>query len=237
MSPNMKTIGLLGGMSWESTAVYYQIINKTTNSRLGGYHSAKLLIHSFDFDQIVHDHAEGKYKELGEIMGKAALALQMQGADFVLMACNTMHVVAPVIEATGVPFLHIVDATAEKIKRDGVKKVGLLGTMATMTEPFFKDRLREKHALDVIVPNDAGRGIIWDIIRTELGHGVVNPESLVEFQCVVREMVADGAEGVILGCTEIGLLVKEGDIETKIWDTAIVHAEAAVELALAEVGN
>jgi aspartate racemase len=224
-------------MSWESTAIYYQIINKTTNSRLGGYHSAKLLLHSFDFDQIVHDHANGKYEELGEVMAKAALALQVQGADFVLMACNTMHVVAPVIEATGIPFLHIVDATAEKIKLDGIKKVGLLGTMATMTEPFFIDRLREKYGLDVLVPNQAGREVIWSIIRTELGHGIVRAESLVEFQRIVKEMVVEGAEGVILGCTEIGLLVKKDDLEVNMWDTAIVHAEAAVEMALTGGGQ
>ena len=229
----MKTVGLLGGMSWESTVSYYQVLNRAIGSRLGGLHSARVILLSVDFQEIELLQHQGKWDELGEILARDARALEGAGADFLVIATNTMHLVAPAIEeAISIPLLHIADATAMRIKDSGIGKVGLLGTSFTMEEPFYRGRLEERHGLDVLVPSREDREVIHRVIYEELVLGKIFPESRTEYQRIVKALQGEGAEGVILGCTEIGLLLGPGDTDLPLFDTALIHAEAAAEFSM-----
>jgi aspartate racemase len=229
----VKTIGLIGGMSWESSIEYYRIINETVKKRLGGLHSAKCIMHSVDFAEVEPLQHEGRWEEAAEHMVRAAQSVKAAGADFLVLCTNTMHKTADEIERrTSIPLLHIADATAEKIKNDGLAKVGLLGTRFTMEDDFYRGRLVDKHSLAVIVPDDAQRGIVHQIIYDELCLGVIQPASRQRYVEIMDGLVSQGAEAIILGCTEIGLLVQSEDCRVPVFDTTRIHAEAAVELAL-----
>jgi len=229
----MKTVGLLGGMSWESTVSYYQVLNRVIGSRLGGLHSARVILLSVDFQEIELLQHQGKWDELGEILARDARALEGAGADFLVIATNTMHLVAPAIEeAISIPLLHIADATAMRIKDAGIGKIGLLGTSFTMEEPFYRGRLEERHGLDVLIPSREDREVIHRVIYEELVLGKILPESRAEYQRIVKALQGEGAEGVILGCTEIGLLLGPGDTDLPLFDTALIHAEAAAEFSV-----
>jgi aspartate racemase len=230
----MKTIGLIGGMSWESTVEYYRIINQEVGRRLGGLHSAKILMYSVDFGELEPLMREGKWEEIGGHVAAIAKTLQDGGADVILLCTNTVHKVAGWIEnATTVPFIHIADATGEEVSRRGLKKVALLGTRYTMEGDFYRDRLTEKFGLSVLIPPDDKRGIVNDVIFNELCKGVINQSSKDQFKTVIDELVARGAEGIILGCTEIPMLIKAGDCPVPLFDTTSIHAVRAVEYALA----
>jgi aspartate racemase len=229
----MKTIGLIGGMSWESTVEYYRILNKEVSRRLGGFHSAKILMYSVDFGEIEGLMREGKWEEIGGHIAKFAKTIESAGADVILLCTNTVHKVASWIEsATRVPFIHIADATGEEISRKGLKKVGLLGTRYTMEGDFYKHRLTEKYGLSVLIPPDGKRGIVNDVIFNELCLGVIKPSSRDQFMEIIRELVARGAEGIILGCTEIPMLIKQSDCPVPLLDTTSIHAMRAVDYAL-----
>ena len=229
----MKTIGLIGGMSWESTVDYYRIINQEVARRLGGLHSAKILMYSVDFGELEPLMREGKWEEIGGHMATIAKTLESGGADVILLCTNTVHKVAGWIErAITVPFIHIADATGEEITRKGLKKVALLGTRYTMEGDFYRDRLTEKFGLSVLIPPDEERGIINDVIFNELCKGVINQSSKDQFKAVIKGLVARGAEGIILGCTEIPMLIKQGDCPVPLLDTTSIHALRAVEYAL-----
>lgn len=229
----MKTIGLIGGMSWESSVEYYRIINRATKARLGGFHSAKSIMYSVDFAEIEVLQHKGKWVETAEILCRAARSLEAAGADFLVLCTNTMHKVAADIEsAVRIPLLHIADATANVITARGLKRIGLLGTRFTMEEDFYKGRLAEKHGLDVLVPGPADRETIHRVIYHELVDGRIETASRQEFRSAIERLVAAGAEGIILGCTEIGLLVKDEDSPVPLFDTTRIHAEAAVDFAL-----
>ncbi len=231
----MKTIGLLGGMSWESTVSYYQVVNREIARRLGGLHSARVLLLSVDFQEIEVLQHEGRWTELAEILVREAATLERAGADFLVLCTNTMHLVAPAIEeAVGVPLLHIADATAAAIKRRGVARVGLLGTRFTMEEPFYRGRLEDRHGLDVIIPPRPDREVVHRVIYDELVLGRILEESRSEVQRIVDGLVRRGARGVILGCTEIGLLLRAEDASVPLFDTAQLHARAAAAYALGE---
>ena len=231
----MKTIGLIGGMSWESSAEYYRIINEAVKTRLGGFHSAKSVMISVDFAEIEILQQQGRWQDAAELLAGAARSLEMAGADFVVLCTNTMHKLAEEIEASiHIPFLHIADATAEVIRAAGVQKIGLLGTRFTMEELFYKGRLTEKHGLEVVTPEAADREIVHGVIYDELVKGVIRPESKAQYLAIIERLAAQGAEGVILGCTEIGLLVQDGDCRAPLYDTTRIHAQAAVDFALAE---
>jgi aspartate racemase len=234
----MKTIGLIGGMSWESSLEYYRLINQLTKEKLGGFHSAKCLLISVDFAEIETFQQQGRWTEAAEQLARAAQSLENGGADFVILCTNTMHKVAGEIEARiHVPFLHIADATAQKIKDNGLHKVGLLGTRFTMEEDFYKSRLTQQYGLQVIIPNADEREIVHRVIYDELVKGVIRQESKAQYIEISAQLVGEGAEGVILGCTEIGLLVKDGDCRVPLFDTTRIHAEAAVEYALSDMGR
>jgi len=229
----MKPIGLIGGMSWESTVDYYRIINQEVARRLGGLHSAKILIYSVAFGELEPLMREGKWDEIGGHMATIAKTLESGGADVILLCTNTVHKVAGWIEgAITVPFIHIADATGEEITRKGLKKVALLGTRYTMEGDFYRDRLTEKFGLSVLIPPDDERGIINDVIFNELCKGVINQSSKDQFKAVIKGLVARGAEGIILGCTEIPMLIKQGDCPVPLLDTSSIHALRAVEYAL-----
>ena len=228
----MKTIGMIGGMSWESSQEYYRIINEKTKEKLGGLHSAKSLLFSFDFHAVEELQAKGDWGKLTVMMIDAARQLQAGGADFLLICTNTMHKMADDITAqVDLPLLHIADATAEQILARGFSKVALLGTKFTMEQDFYKGRLQDKFGLEVIVPNEADRQIVHDVIYNELCVGTINDQSRQEYRRIIAELQAQGAEGVILGCTEIPLLIQQTDVELPIFDTTRIHAEAAVEFA------
>lgn len=230
----MKTIGLIGGMSWESTVPYYRQINETIKDRLGGLHSAKVILYSVDFHEIERLQHAGDWETAGAVLANAARALQTAGSDFLVLCTNTMHKVAPSIEAAvTIPLLHIADPTAIEISRAGHSTVGLLGTRFTMEQPFYRDRLRERHGLDVVVPNSEDRSIVHDVIYQELCRGIVLPKSRTEFQRVMARLVSQGAQAIILGCTEISLLVSQRDSQVPLFDTTAIHARAAAEEALA----
>ena len=230
----MKTIGLLGGMSWESTLVYYRAINEGVKARLGRLHSARIVLHSVDFEPIERLQHAGDWQGTAEILVDAARSVQDAGADFLLICTNTMHKVAPEIEAAiDIPLLHIADATAQGLESDGIETVGLLGTAFTMEQRFYKERLSEKYGLRVLVPNDEDRALVHRVIYEELCLGRVNPGSRQQYLRIIDELAAEGAEAVILGCTEIGMLVKDSDTPILLLDTTAIHAEAAVERALA----
>ena len=230
----MKTIGLIGGMSWESSAEYYRIINQTTKKQLGGLHSAPIVMYSVEFNEIVRLQHEGKWDELTAIMVDAAKRLERAGADLVLICTNTMHKMASEVEhATSLPLLHIADATATRIKEKRLKTVALLGTRFTMEQDFYKGRLAENHGLDVIVPSAEEMEIVHRIIYNELCKGTILDSSKKDYLRIISNLVSQGAEGVILGCTEIPLLVKQADVAVPIFDTTTIHAQEAVKIAIA----
>lgn len=229
----MRTIGLIGGMSWESSIEYYRIINQKVREELGGTHSAKCVMVSVDFAEIEILQHEGRWQEATQLLIDAAIHLEAAGADFIVLCTNTMHKMAEDIQKnTSIPFLHIADATAQKVKSSGISTIGLLGTRFTMEEDFYKGRLSRNFGLKVVVPEENDRNKIHHVIYDELVKGVIRPESKREFLKVIDKLIAAGAHGVILGCTEIGLLVKEGDCRVPVFDTTRIHAEASVVFAL-----
>jgi aspartate racemase len=229
----MKTIGMIGGMSWESSLEYYRIVNERVASRLGGVHSAKSLMISVDFAEIEGLQREGRWDEATQMMVEAAQSLQLGGADFIVICTNTMHKMADEVAASvSIPLLHIADATAEQIVARGFKRIGLLGTRFTMEEDFYKGRLEKKFALDVLTPEKADRDIVHRVIYEELVLGKTEAASKAEYLRIIKDLQVCGAEGIILGCTEIGLLVKQSDCSLPLFDTTLLHAEAAVEFAL-----
>jgi aspartate racemase len=230
---NMKTIGIIGGMSWESTAEYYRIMNEAVKEKLGGLHSVQCILHSVDFDEIADLQHRGEWEELTVRMIGLARGLEDAGADCIVIATNTMHKMAEEVQgALRIPLIHIADATGEKIIGQGLRRPGLLGTKFTMEEDFYKGRLQEKYGLQVIVPPDADRTEVDEIIYHELCVGVIKPESRERFQEVIEGLVSRGADGVILGCTEIPLLISQKDVEVPLFDTTMIHSRAAVEWAI-----
>ena len=229
----LKTIGLLGGMSWESTLEYYKMINEGIKERLGGLHSAKIAMVSVDFEPIEKLQHQGRWGEMAKMLSNDAKSMEKAGADFLLICTNTMHKVATDIEnSIRIPLLHIADATAEELINEDIKTVGLLGTAFTMEEDFYKGRLTKKYGLKVITPNKQDREIIHKIIYNELCLGRIKENSKKEYLRIISELAKNGAEGVILGCTEIGLLVKQSDTDIKLFDTTQIHAKKAVETAI-----
>jgi aspartate racemase len=229
----MKTIGLLGGMSWESTALYYRIINEAVKQRLGGLHSAPMIVNSVDFHSIERLQREARWDEAGRLLGEQAQAVERAGADLLVLCTNTMHKVATAIEgAISIPLLHIADTTASAIARAGISKVGLLGTRFTMEQEFYVGRLRE-HGLDVLVPDADGRELVHRVIYDELCLGRVLPESRQRYRDVIAGLVGRGAQGILLGCTEITMLVVPEDCGVPAFDTTALHALAAVDAAQA----
>ncbi|ENU09787.1 aspartate/glutamate racemase family protein [Acinetobacter calcoaceticus] len=233
----MKTIGLLGGMSWESTALYYQQINKMVHGKLGKLHSAKVIINSVDFEEIAALQAKGLWQEAGAYLAEQALNLEKAGAECILVCTNTMHKIAPQIEdAITVPFIHIADATAKEIVSQDIRKVALLGTAFTMEQDFYKARLLD-HGIDVMIPNEADRKIVHRIIYEELCLGVINSDSKQKYIAIVKALIAEGAEGIILGCTEICMLIGELKFSVPLFDTTTIHAKEAVSFSLNENTN
>jgi aspartate racemase len=229
----MKTIGLIGGMSWESTAVYYRLLNEIVRERLGGLHSAELLLWSFDFHEVEACQAAGRWDQATALMVEAAGRLERGGAELLLICTNTMHKMAPEVQAAvSIPLLHIADATAAAIKKRNLDRIGLLATAYTMEQDFYRGRLEADHGLEVLVPDSAGRKFVHDIIYDELCRGVIRPDSKARYKEIVADLLASGAQGVILGCTEVGLLIQEGDVPGPLFDTTLLHAQAAVDLAL-----
>ncbi len=230
----MKTIGLIGGMSWESSIEYYRIINETAKAALGGLHSSQSLMYSVDFAEIESLQHQGKWDEAGAVMVDAAQRLERGGADFVVLCTNTMHKLAPQIEANiSIPFLHIADATAARIQAADIKTIGLLGTRFTMEQDFYRGRLETQHHLQVLVPEEADRENVHRVIYEELCLGVIKDESRQLYLAIMEKLVQQGAKGIILGCTEIELLVHPGDGTVPLFATTRIHAEAAVEMAIA----
>ena len=232
----MKTIGMIGGMSWESSIEYYRIINEGVKGKLGGLHSAKSVMYSVDFAEIETLQHEGRWEEATQAMVEAAKHVEAGGADFVIICTNTMHKMAEEVEAAiHIPLLHIVDATAEAIKALGLQVVGLLGTNFTMEQDFYRGRLVERHGLEVLIPEEQDREIVHRVIYDELVLGVIKPESRSQYERIIEKLIEAGAQGIILGCTEIGLLVKDEDSRVPLFDTTFIHAVAAVEYALSEL--
>lgn len=231
----MKIIGLLGGMSWESTVGYYRAVNEGVKQALGGLHSARIAMFSVDFEPVEQMQHAGDWDGAARVMIEAARRVEAAGADFLLICTNTMHRVAAEVEvALDIPLLHIADATAEKLVADGIRRVGLLGTAFTMEQDFYKGRLEERFGLDVLVPGDEDRALVHRVIYDELCLGKIEPESRAEYLRIIDELAAQGAEAVILGCTEIGMLVQQQDTAVRLLDTTAIHAQKAVELAVAD---
>ncbi|KAK5175832.1 uncharacterized protein LTR77_000972 [Saxophila tyrrhenica] len=229
----MKTLGLLGGMSWESSSLYYTQMNRAVRERLGGTHSSKSVMYSFDFAEIEDLQAAGKWTKLAELLAKAATGLQQAGAEGLVLCTNTMHKVADQVETqAGIPVIHIADCTGRKIVERGFSKVGLLATRYTMEEDFYKDRLKARFGLDVLVPNKQDRNTVHDVIYSELVRGRVEKRSREQYVRIIRALVDAGAECIILGCTEITMLVGPEDCDVPVFDTTALHAEGAVEWAL-----
>ena len=228
----MKTIGMIGGMSWESSVEYYRIVNEEINRRLGGVHSAKCLMYSVDFAEVELLQKQSRWDEATALMIDAAQRLEKGGADFVVICTNTMHKMADEMQRSlSIPLLHIADATAAEVHAAGLKKIGLLGTRFTMEQDFYRGRL-ERHGLQVITPGEAERAVVHRVIYEELVLGKILPQSRAEYARIIAGLVNQGAQGVILGCTEIGLLVKPADSPVPLFDTTRIHALAAVEVAL-----
>ncbi|MCX7569829.1 aspartate/glutamate racemase family protein [Tumebacillus sp. DT12] len=229
----MKTIGLLGGMSWESTALYYQLINQLVREKLGGLHSAKVVMHSFNFEEIVACQKAGEWQKAADMLLDAARKLEASGADMLLICTNTMHTLAPQIQAgLNIQLLHIADVTAEALREKGVRQAALLGTLYTMEQNFYRERLKA-HGVDMIVPGAAERQDVHDIIFDELCQGVIKESSRTRYREIMTQLAEEqGAEGIILGCTEIPLLVREEDARVPLFDTTYLHARKAVEMAL-----
>ncbi|MGG1518228.1 aspartate/glutamate racemase family protein [Paenibacillus oryzisoli] len=229
----MKTIGLIGGMSWESSQLYYQIINETVKERLGGHHSAKSLMYSVDFQEIKALQEQGKWAEATKIMVASAQKLERAGADVIVICTNTMHKMAQEVEeAVTIPFLHIADATATEIVKNGIKRVALLGTAFTMEQEFYKGRLTERFGLEVMVPDKQERKLVHDIIYQELCLGILNEASKQIYVNIIDHLEKQGAEAVILGCTEITLLISQKDSRIPVYDTTRIHAVRAIDFAL-----
>ena len=228
----MQTIGLLGGMSWESTVTYYQIINRAVKERLGGLHSARCILYSVEFDEIERCQSSGDWAHSGEILAQAAQALERAGADFILICTNTMHKVYDQVQAAvSIPILHIADLTLAALRAQGIRRVALLGTAYTMEQDFYKRRLTEG-GLEVLIPGESDRREINRVIFQELCRGILSPDSKTLFLRVLEDLRSAGAEGAILGCTEIGLLIGQGDTSLPLFDTTQIHAQAAAALAL-----
>ena len=228
----MKTIGLIGGMSWESTVTYYQLINETVKKELGGLHSAKILLYSVDFAEIEEYQARGQWEKSAEVLSQVAVNLEQAGADFIVICTNTMHKVVPQIkEKVTIPILHIAEATAEALKTKSITKVGLLGTKYTMTQDFYKNKLIDA-GIEVVIPDEAGVETVNRIIYNELCLGIIKAESRQKFLDVIAQLGEQGAQGVILGCTEIGLLVKQADTNLPVFDTTLIHGTKAALLAV-----
>lgn len=231
----VKTIGMLGGMSWESTLSYYRIINEGIKESLGGLHSAKIVLYSVDFAEIEALQHQGDWEKTAEILGGAAQSVERAGADFLIICTNTMHKVFPVVEkAVGIPIIHIADATAHVLQKNYIHRAGLLGTRFTMEQPFYRGRLEENFNIEVLVPDEAGRSVVHEIIYRELCTGQINQDSKERFLSIIEGLRDQGAEAVILGCTEIALLVQQSDTDVLLYDTTALHAAKAVELALWE---
>lgn len=229
----MKTLGLIGGMSWESTVPYYRTINQTVKEQLGGLHSARLLLYSVDFAEIEKLQHAGDWDAAGAVLAEAARSLKAGGAQLLVICTNTMHKVADAVEAaSGLPLLHIADATGDAIRARGITRIGLLGTRFTMEQDFYRRRLSEGHGLDVLVPEPDERDLVHRVIYDELCQGVIRDESRTQYRRVMDGLVARGAQGIILGCTEIGLLVGEDDASVPLFDTTALHARAAALAAL-----
>jgi aspartate racemase len=229
----MKTIGLVGGMSWESTQEYYRIINQRVNEKAGGFHSAKIVLYSVDFEEVESRQHQGLWEDLTALMIDAAQRVERAGAECLLICTNTMHLMAdPVQDSIRIPLLHIVDVTADAVKARGFGKVGLLGTRFTMEKDFYKGRLQKKHGLEVLVPEEKDRELVHAILYDELCLGKISDTSKQIFQKIIAKLKDGGAQGIILGCTEIPLLVKQEDYKIPLFDTTTLHAEAAVEFAL-----
>jgi aspartate racemase len=229
----MKVIGLIGGMSWESTVEYYRLIKEAVKARLGGLHSAKCVLYSVDFAEVEELQRRGHWLEAAQLLVRAAQNVEKAGADFVLICTNTMHKLADSVQAgIGIPLLHIADATAEKVNQAGLQRVGLLGTRFTMEDDFYRGRLTSQHGLQVVIPNPEDRDTVHRIIYEELCVGLIRPESKAQMAGLMSRLVEMGAEGIILGCTELGLLLDAGDSRVPLFDTTRAHALAAVENAL-----
>lgn len=232
----MKIIGLIGGMSWESTVTYYRLINEEMRRRLGGLHSAKIILYSVDFHEIEAMQKANAWDDAGALLADAARALAVAGADFLLVCTNTMHKVAPAIEAAvSIPLLHIADATADEIRQAGMTAVGLLGTRFTMEEGFYRDRLQQRHGLSVFIPPEQDREIVHRVIYEELCMGNITSAARQNYRRIMAELVTQGAQAIILGCTEISLLVTQTDSPVPIFDTTSIHASRAVNQALVQV--
>ena len=228
----MKTIGLIGGMSWESTVTYYQLINEAVKQALGGLHSAKILLYSVDFAEIEEYQAKGLWAESAEVLAQAAENLKKAGADFLLICTNTMHKVAPQVAARiAIPLIHIAEATAEVLKQQDITTVGLLGTKYTMTQDFYKQKLIDA-GISVVIPDEQGVELVNRVIYDELCLGIIKEDSRQQFVSVIEDLRSRGAQGVILGCTEIGLLISQADTALPVFDTTKIHAEAAAAYAL-----
>ena len=228
----MKTIGLIGGMSWESSLEYYRIINEEVKAKLGGLHSAKCILYSVDFEEIERCQAEGDWESSGKLLGDAALSLEKAGAEMILICTNTMHkVIGYIEEKVSLPILHIADSTAKQIQKSKISTVGLLGTKYTMEQDFYKTRI-ETNGIKVLIPNEEDRKVINKVIYEELCLGEIQQSSRDHYKKVIKGLVDDGAEGIILGCTEIGLLVKPEDSEVPLFDTAVIHAIESVNMAM-----
>lgn len=229
----MKTIGLLGGMSWESTALYYKLINEEIKKQLGGLHSAKVVIYSVDFDEIEKLQHLGAWDETAKILGEAAKNIQNASADFLVICTNTMHKVAPLIRTyIDIPILHIADATGKKLQNENIKKVGLLGTAFTMQQDFYKERIYKNFDIEVLIPSEEDMTIVHKIIYEELCLGLIKEDSKKEYLRIIDSLASKGAQGVILGCTEIGMLVNQADTQVKLYDTTVIHSLEAVAEAL-----
>lgn len=229
----MKTIGLLGGMSWESTASYYKALNEGVKERLGGLNSAKVVLFSVNFDEIEKLQHQGKWDETAVLLSQAAESVETAGADFLMICTNTMHKVVPEIESRiSIPVLHIADATANVLQADGIEKVGLLGTRFTMEQDFYKGRLTDKFGMDVVVPSSEDQDTVHTIIYDELCKGVIKESSKQQYLTIIDKLYAEGAQAVILGCTEIALLVNQQDTQVPLYDTTEIHANQGVEYAL-----
>jgi len=233
----MRTLGLVGGMSWESTASYYAWINRFVAAQLGGLHSARLVLFSVDFAQVEAMQDGGRWDEAAGVLADAARRLAAAGAEILVLCTNTMHVVAPELaSAVSAPWIHIADATADAVRVEGARRVGLLGTRYTMDGDFYRGRLSDRHGLDVLVPSEADRALVNEVIYEQLCRGRVEAASREAFRRIVDDLASRGAEGVILGCTEIGLLLDEGDASVPLFDTARIHAERAAAVALGLAG-
>ena len=229
----MKTIGLLGGMSWESTVTYYRLINEGIRQHLGGLHSAKICLYSVEFEELEKLQHEENWDQIAEILSQAAQSVEAGGADFLLICTNTMHKVAPEIESViNIPLVHIADATAEKILAQGIKRVGLLGTRFTMEQEFYRGRLQEKYDIEVLIPDEAGRDLVHRVIYEELCLGKIDPGSRKAFVEITDDLAEKGAQAVILGCTEVSLLIQQAHTQVPLFDTTEIHALRAVEEAL-----